>query len=200
LQTRRTFIKAGVAAATGLLWGLGRTAQASRGRQPLPSVDLQFLEGQLAVVRRADWTSRPADGFNRITVHHAGNAPCYVRSRGEVARDLEGVLTAHRERHYGDIGYHFVVDYVGCVWEGRSLAYEGAHVLAENEHNIGIMALGNFEKQRPSAEQIASVITLVDLLRHRFRVRHHRLYGHCDLGQSVCPGRNLYPHVVRLRA
>jgi N-acetyl-anhydromuramyl-L-alanine amidase AmpD len=138
--------------------------------------------------------------YDRITLHHAGNGMVCAAARSQIARDLQGVLTAHLARGYGDIGYHFVVDYNGRVWEGRSLAYEGAHVLCENERNIGIMLLGNFEKQKPSPAQVRTIAELVPLLRRRWRIRRHRIYGHCDLGQSICPGRNLYSHVARMRA
>jgi len=171
-------------------------------------VDLGFLAARLKLRRRSAWTRflptagklRAAGGFNRVTLHHAGNTPLFLKAQDSVIRELDGVLTAHRQRRYGDIGYHFVVDYGGAVWEGRSLAYEGAHVLSANEHNVGVMLLGNFEEQKPSVDQVTAATWLVSLLRGRFRIPAHRVYGHRDLGQSVCPGRYVYDHVVRMRS
>ena len=37
------------------------------------------------------------------------------------------------------------------------MAYEGAHVLSENEHNLGVMVLGNFERQRMSQRRRARI-------------------------------------------
>ena len=98
---------------------------------------------------------------------------------------MEGVFASHTRRNYGDIGYHFVIDYAGTVWEGRSLAYEGAHVACQNERNIGVMLLGNFEEQAPSASQIATASRLLGLLQQRFRIKPHRIFGHRDLGQHA---------------
>jgi len=137
--------------------------------------------------------------FDRITVHHAGATPNYHTARSEVLRDMEGVFVTHTRRNYGDIGYHFVIDYTGTVWEGRSLAYEGAHVACQNERNIGVMVLGNFEDQAPSVSQVATVDLLIGLLQQRFRIKPHRIFGHRDLGHSVCPGKQLYTYVRQLR-
>jgi hypothetical protein len=186
----------------------GRSLRASVVPNPTPvPVDLGFIQRELPLLRRSEWTDvlpkpwklKVAEVFDRITVHHSGAGTNYHTSRGEVLRDLEGVIVSHLERNYGDIGYHFVIDYTGAVWEGRSLAYEGAHVEAQNERNLGIMALGNFEEQSPSAKQLEATDRLVALLRQRFKVKPHRVFGHRDLGHSVCPGRSLYAHVRQMR-
>ena len=174
---------------------------------PLPPVDLGFIESRLRVFRRFEWTDiaarpwrlRSAGSYDRLTIHHAGNTTNYHCAKSAVARDLNGILAAHMARDYGDIGYHFMIDYAGRVWEGRSLAYEGAHVAWQNERNVAVMLLGNFEKQTPSREQLDSLKKIIAALRRRFRIKRHRIYGHRDLGPSVCPGRNLYPHVLRLK-
>jgi len=116
-----------------------------------------------------------------------------------VAQEISNVQGAHLALHYGDIAYHLIIDYAGRVWEGRSLAYEGAHTLNANEGNIGVMLLGNFEKQDPSAAQLATQANLVALLRHQYRIRASRVYGHRDLSPTICPGGRLYPYVAQLR-
>ncbi|MBN2301700.1 MAG: N-acetylmuramoyl-L-alanine amidase, partial [Lentisphaerae bacterium] len=137
--------------------------------------------------------------YDRLTIHHEGNAVNYNTDLQTVTRDLKGILISHVDLGYGDIAYHLVIDRAGRVWEGRSLMYEGAHVSGQNEKNIGVMLLGNFEEQKPSEEQIAAMKLLVSLLRNRYRIKKHRIYGHCDLGPSLCPGKHLYEHVVALR-
>ena len=97
------------------------------------------------------------------------------------------------------MGYHFVIDSVGRIWEARSLAYEGAHTSGQNEGNIGLMLLGNFEEQVPPAAQLQSLEHAVNRLRDRFRIKQHRVYGHRDLAQSLCPGKALYPLIKDLR-
>jgi N-acetyl-anhydromuramyl-L-alanine amidase AmpD len=200
--TRREFLSAGVLGLLGFglrpAWG-----SASCG----PAADLKQLAERVDFMRRSEWTAdqprrnrlRVAATFSRITVHHAGAANCH-NDRTTVVYDLQGVLSAHSKRNYGDVGYHFIIDYTGRVWEGRSLQYEGAHVLGENERNIGVMLLGNFEIQEPSADQSAALAELCGFLMEQYDIRKQHVYGHRDLGHSLCPGRHLYPHVVDLRS
>lgn len=180
---------------------------AATAKRSPPFENLTFIESKMTLWRRSTWTDmvpKPwlmsgAGHYDRLTIHHAGETTNFNLDKNAVIRDLEGVLTEHVERHYGDIGYHFIIDYAGRVWEGRSLAYDGAHVSGQNDNNIAVMLLGNFEKQKPSAAQLASMKQLVELLREHFRIKRYRIYSHRDLGQSACPGRHLYAHVSRLR-
>lgn len=174
----------------------------------LPSMDLGYLEPRMKLVRRWEWSQTPPrtnhlrDGgsYDRITVHHTGADLEGGLSAESVGKTLEGILVGHIEKGYGDLAYHFAIDRSGSVWEGRSLAYEGAHVAGQNERNVGVVVLGNFEHQTPSREQIAALDALVAGLSEHYRIRRHRIYGHRDLAASACPGKNLYTYAQRLRA
>ena len=182
-------------------------ARAGEGKAARASFDLRFIGKKLALVPRSDWTHtepaywrlRRAKKYTRLTVHHSGARVERDIAREEIVSALDGVLTSHRERRYGDIGYHFVLDYAGRIWEGRSLAYEGAHVACQNSENIAVMLLGNFEQQQPCILQLSALRTLAELLRGRFDIEKQSVFGHRDLGASVCPGRWLYPYVHELR-
>jgi hypothetical protein len=201
-QTRRQFLK-------GLLLGplllAARPALAARRPREL---SLSFLSSSVILVRRSAWANvspissklKTAAFFRRITIHHSGALILRDTARSSVIGELNGVLAAHRRIRYGDIGYHFVIDYAGRVWEGRSLSYEGAHVSSENEGNIGVMLLGNFERQKPSQPQLETLARVSALLRRHFDISARRVYGHRDIGASACPGRYLYPHVVALKS
>src|SRR5437762_8205698 len=99
------------------------------------------------VIPRAAWArtgiARPYDiypigGINRITVHHDGMPPVTLRSQGDVASRIESIRQAHvHARGWADIGYHYVVDPSGRVWEGRPVRFQGAHVKDQNENNLG---------------------------------------------------------------
>jgi len=206
IYTRREFVKTLLAATgTGMLVTCG--AGAAPVKRPLPVMDLCFLEKSVNLKRRVLWTSaeprawllREAGTFARITVHHQGAGQavsCHVNS---VAADIDAVFGGHQRKGYADIGYHFVVDYDGRVWEGRSLAYEGAHVSGQNEGNIGILVLGNFNRQKPSSASLEAVRALAGALRSRFLIGDDALYGHRDLGASACPGTYLYERLVKMR-
>ena len=205
-STRRDFILQGSLAMAGL--ALTRTTGAATAKRALQSVDLDFIADEVDLMPRTRWTSvaprpwrlRAAGAFDRLTVHHEGKSVNRATVVNAVIHDIDNIHAGHRKKNYGDIAYHFIVDYAGRTWEGRSLAYEGAHVADQNQGNIGVMLLGNFEKQEPSAAQLTTVKTLAALLRTRFGIKPHRVYGHLDLGSSACPGKHLYPHVAALRS
>lgn len=199
-MSRRQFLRRAALAAP--LFAAGGSVAAGAA---VPQIS--FLRDQVDFRPRDEWTDsaprlwrlRRANGFGRLTVHHSAAAGHGHARVGEVLQELDGVLTSHRNRNYGDIGYHFVIDGAGRVWEGRSLQYEGAHVSGENEANIGVMLLGNFETGTASGAQLGTMHALIVALCRHFGFGPRRVYGHRDLGASACPGRYLYPHVVHLR-
>jgi hypothetical protein len=206
-STRRDFLKkTGLAFSLFATGGLRCLASSADGPRRTPTLD--FLAGRVPLKLRGAWTDvaprpwllRPAAAFTRITVHHRGGPPSTATAEGEVIRQLDGVLTSHRNRGYGDVGYHFIIDYAGRVWEGRSLSYEGAHVSGENQRNLGIMVLGNYEDQACSNGESRALSRLVLALGEHFGIRRRHVYGHRDLGSSLCPGRHLYRQVKALRA
>ncbi|MCW2605875.1 MAG: cspA, partial [Frankiales bacterium] len=62
---------------------------------------------------------------------------------------------------WSDIGYNFLVDRFGTVWEGRAggitRAVIGAHAGGFNTGTVGISMIGTYETDRPSAAMLESV-------------------------------------------
>lgn len=198
---RRQFI------GTAALAACGGIANASVVKRQLPSIDMSFIEDKMKFSYRSDWTEQRVKAWrmrglgdvDRVTIHHTAGGKDATTNKEDVSASIRSVLASHAKRGYGDIAYHLIVDYAGRVWEGRPLAYEGAHVQDQNERNVGIVLLGNFELQQPSKKQIDSMAQLVSLVREQYRIKRHRIYGHRDLGASACPGNNLYVYVKKLK-
>ncbi|GAB4145484.1 MAG: hypothetical protein Fur0037_13400 [Planctomycetota bacterium] len=140
----------------------------------------------------------PMGRIFRITVHHSA-MPFRDTSPDRCAEEIRMIQRAHMnspDRHYGDIGYHFLIDPAGRVWEGRDLRYQGAHARADNNRgNIGICLLGNFVRgsggQSPTAPQIASLERLLEALCRRYRIGVDEILGHRDFVTTECPGPRL---------
>jgi N-acetylmuramoyl-L-alanine amidase len=198
IKRREFIIGCGMAAAS---------ANAAVVKRQLPPVDMDFVSEKMTFLDRSEWTSQEVKAWrmrgiglvDRVTIHHTAGGEDVSVKKEDVILSLQGVLAGHTERGYGDVGYHLIIDYAGRVWAGRSLAYEGAHVKDQNERNVGIMLLGNFEIQSPSEAQIESMNLLVNLVRERYRIKKHRIYGHRDLGSSACPGEKLYAFVQQMK-
>jgi hypothetical protein len=205
-ETRRRFL-ARAALAIPVLW----TARLARGQAPDAAgagAALCIPDG-VEFVPRSEWSGsrrpapakmRPSGGFNRLTVHHWGvDVAGMSTEKDALVRRMDGLLCSHLSRNYGDIGYHFILDPAGRVWEGRPMEFEGAHVSGENGHNVGVMLLGNFQAEKPTEAQLLALGKVTGWLTAAYSIEPARLFGHCDLASSECPGRLLYPFVRNMR-
>jgi len=161
------------------------------------------------LVSRSQWTrtgvARPRDinpmnGVSRITIHHSGINSSDLRSSTSVMRELEGIRSGHVGRGWADIGYHYIIDPFGRVYEGRGTQYQGAHVDKNNEHNLGIMLLGNFDQQSPSPQSLAALDSFVRSQMGRYNVPTSRIFTHRELKPTACPGSSLQRYMIRARA
>jgi len=164
--------------------------------------------GRLNVMPRSAWTRsgptpsrvNPMAGVARVTVHHEGWRPVYFADQAATAERIELIRASHTgQRGWGDIGYHFVVDRAGRTWEARPLNFQGAHVRNNNEHNIGVLVLGNFEQQAPSNAQLTGLQRTLAALCSAHRLPTHRVHTHQELNPTACPGRHLQPRVAAIR-
>lgn len=169
--------------------------------QPLPS-------DPVGVIARREWTTaapvlamtNPMGPITRITIHHDGMPPVSLRTRGEVVDRLEFIRRAHTNRGWADIGYHYAIDPSGRVWECRPHRFQGAHVKDNNENNLGIMLLGNFEEQVPTSAALAAMDNFVADRMRALRVPIQRVYTHQEITPTACPGRNLQGYMVATRS
>jgi N-acetylmuramoyl-L-alanine amidase len=105
--------------------------------------------------------------YSMITLHHTGS------------RDAEGVMALHHNKipwwdrirkkaesetgfgqsydDYADIGYHFLIDEEGRIFEGRSIKNQGAHVRGHNLGNLGIAIVGDHSSKPLSPAQLRAV-------------------------------------------
>jgi hypothetical protein len=92
---------------------------------------------------------------------------------------------------FADIGYHFLIDAAGRLFEGRSLTVRGAHTRGHNTGTVGVALLGHFEQGDPTVAQQATLTSLLYSLRDTYQISH--LAGHRDFlpTETVCPGHRL---------
>jgi hypothetical protein len=137
-----------------------------------------------------------------ITIHHDGMTPFWGVTDLEARLRLEWIRNGHRGKGWSDIGYHYIVDRSGVVWQGRDVTkWQGAHVKNRNENNIGVMCIGNFMLQRPSAAQVAGLNRTVAQLQLVYRIPTANVKTHKEWpgAQTLCPGTNLQSKVLALR-
>lgn len=142
----------------------------------------------------------PLRRITRITIHHEGSTVYTSTRMDDTLRRLESIRQAHRQLGWADIGYHYAIDPAGRVYEGRSLQLQGAHVKNNNEENLGVVLLGNFEQQAPTPQALSALERFVAQQMARYRVGVSRVYTHRELRPTLCPGRNLQGKVLSMRS
>ena len=155
--------------------------------------------GRVSIRSRSGWNAR-AIGSNisrmsqirKITVHHTGDKYHSAGTARNSAHEINAIQKYHQQQNgWADIGYHFIVDHNGRVWEGRPLRYQGAHARGRhNVGNIGVVLLGNFLIQRPSKRQMDALDQLLVQLCRKHRIPPHQIHTHSELlnGETKCPG------------
>lgn len=185
--------------------GPGKTPPPAMGKPKNAIVDLRRVSWRAA---RVGGTTERLGRPRRITLHHFGDRNVTAYSRESTAKLLRGIQENHqRKRRWVDIGYHYIVDRAGRVWEGRPLSLVGAHAGpgGANEGNIGILVLGNFERQHLTVAQQRRLRRCVDELRDRYGIPLTEVLSHREIRQrrkltaTDCPGRRLRQWLQRYR-
>lgn len=94
--------------------------------------------------------------------------------------------------NFADVAYHFFIDGLGQLYEGRPLQVRGAHTGGHNSGTVGVCLLGNFELIPAIRAQVDTLHLLARTLREQYGLTH--LAGHRDFQPeaTVCPGNNLW--------
>jgi hypothetical protein len=186
------------------------------------------------IVSRAKWGAKrckprrqPSYGNVRVAyVHHTVSVNSY--SRSQAASLVLGVCLYHRNSNgWDDIGYNFLVDRYGVVYEGRAGGVTapvlGAQAGGFNSESTGVSMIGNFTSSAPPRAAMRSLAKLLawKLSLHGVhatghtkvtsaggsstgyaagtKVRVNRISGHRDVDQTSCPGAALYRKLPALR-
>lgn len=174
-----------------------------------PTQTVRTIDSDDAVIPRSEWARaapvcsllNPMLPVKYITVHHDGMTPFNSTDLVASKARLELIRNGHRGNGWGDIGYHFVIDRNGRVWEGRAINWQGAHVKNRNEGNLGVCCLGNFEEQSPSPAQLAALERQLSTLMKLYGVPKSRVKTHLEWpgAKTACPGRSLQTQMVAMR-
>ena len=174
-------------------------------------------------IRRAEPSYAPAIRF--ASVHHTAGTNAY--SPSQAAAIMRGIEVYHvKSNGWNDIGYNFLVDRYGTVYEGRYGGIDrnviGAYALGFNTGSVGVAVMGTFGTSQIPAAAEAS---LEKLLAWRLDLAHvdpvssltfvsggseryaagvpvvlRAVSGHRDTGLTTCPGDLLYAKLDSIAA
>ena len=214
--TRRTFVLGTLAFLAGCSTA-GRTDQLPgivwTDPAAAPRGDVTAARPRMAargnVISRSAWAKGGCIPSNmnrmqpvqRITIHHDGMDSFTNTSQSAASARLERIRRGHLARGaWGDIGYHYAIDPAGRVWQCRELTWQGAHVKNQNPGNLGILVMGNYDRQNLNARQQQAVLAFVSGQMRQYVVPASRLHTHQELAATACPGRSLQAFMVSSRS
>ena len=199
--------------------------------KPLRSIS---IAGSPLIISRVTWGANErirrglpdyASSVRFAVVHHTAGSNSY--SRAQSAAIVRGIERYHvLANGWDDIGYNFLVDKYGQIFEGRYGGVDrnvvGAHAQGFNQGSVGVAVIGTYDSNTISP---AARAALVRLLAWRLDVAHvdpsttfswrstgnprfragtnvtlRSISGHRDTGYTTCPGSSLYgelPSITR---
>ena len=208
-----------------------RTAHALASRRR----DATTQGGQPPIQPRASWGAedcppRAAADYGDVQVafvHHTVSANDYTAA--EVPSIILSICRYHRNSNgWNDIGYNFLVDKFGTIWEGRAGGIDqpviGAQAQGYNSHSTGIADIGTHQDVPASDAELNAYASLIrwklplhgaptqgtvtltsgggSLNRYKAGtpVTLDRISGHRDGDSTECPGDALYAQLPTLRS
>jgi hypothetical protein len=185
------------------------------------------------VISRAEWGADERKRFNddgrqiwppfyttprAQIVHHTVT----TNDPADAAAVVRSIYQYHAvTRGWGDIGYNFLIDHRGNIYEGRfggerdGRISQGGHALQYNSNSIGVALLGTFTAgaTRPSSTTESALVELLAFRGTRYEIDPdasvtlagtrfaHAVMGHRDAlpGHTQCPGDGVYGRLNAVR-
>ncbi len=158
------------------------------------------------------WPHTYSRSVNLLVVHHtAMKVDGDTRSGVERMRAIYAYHAANRG--WGDVGYHYLVDEDGQIYEGKAGGkfVVAGHAYCNNIGTIGIALLGNFDVEQPTQKQLKALQWLLADLSETYDIDPSKevtfhgktmmpIVGHRDLLSTDCPGYYVYGAMAQIRS
>lgn len=206
--------------------GPASTANAATGYEIQPKIVTRAQWGA-DESKAGSWPQLSAD-LTAMYVHHTAGTNSY--SEAQAAALVRGIYGFHTgSRGWPDIGYQFLVDKYGNIYQGRQEAIHdlpiGAQAGGYNTSTIGVSALGNYETAATTSALEGALVRVLAWKAYQYGLDPKgttKLYtgsstgstvraaagstitvpvilGHRDTNYTACPGKNLYAKMGSIR-
>ncbi len=172
---------------------------------------------QPSIISRAGWGANESwyhsepeyKGPQEFVIHHTATK----NFTADPAATVRAVYYYHAiTLGWGDIGYNFLIDRQGNIYEGRKGGdgVVGAHARRYNYGSIGIACIGDFNVADVTPQMEQALVDLIAWEADRYGIDPRKesyfidrelpnIVGHRDLLQTSCPGERLYQRMPRIR-
>lgn len=201
----------------------------------------------LHIARRDDWLDKGIavgdgareekwpteyDDIKKIIIHHTATTIRDMNNDGAINQDdyreaVRAIYHYHaKSRGWGDIGYQYIIDPDGMIWEGRyggdgtvgghafrekSCKKFGAAGIGFNRGSIGISLLGTYDETDITPQAKDALTSLIARKSWEFGIEpegkgyfidreYPNVIGHRDVDCTDCPGGRLHAYLDVIRA
>ena len=170
------------------------------------------------VITRASWcpnndcppNSNPSStDVKFLIVHHTAGA----NTSSDWAAVVRSIWNYHVNTNgWSDVGYNFLLDKEGNVYEGREDDTTGAHFSGHNSGTSGMSLMGTYTTVTPETAMINSLKSLlawkacvkgIDPIATKYHASSgsyiQTISGHRDGGSTECPGQKVYDMLPTIR-
>lgn len=185
------------------------TSQSTRSACPCPQPAYQDRAGWCPDGSCPPNPSPSQTNVTHLIVHHSAGT--------NVASDWAAVVRAIWDFHvnvngWSDIGYNWLIDPNGVLYEGRGDDILGAHFCGTNGGTMGLCMMGDFTNIQPANQAVKTLTQLLawkacdenlDPQGSAFHASSgltlNRISGHRDGCSTSCPGNAFYPTLPYVR-
>jgi len=155
------------------------------------------------------WPLQYPQKVSKIIIHHTATTKNLTNPK-QAIRDIYYYHAV--SRGWGDIGYNYLMDKNGNIYEGRAggEGVVGGHAGPGNVGSIGIALIGNYQEEEVPAVVINNLSTFIGK-----KIKYHNIkalgsssfrgkimpniFGHKDIMSTACPGEKLYSKMQEIR-
>ena len=145
----------------------------------------------MRIISREEWGAAPPRFIPRRTPWNKSVDLWLHHTAGPQSQTPKQIQAFHQgpSRGWSDVGYNYLIDFDGTVYEGRGREVWGAHSPGKNgEPSVAL--IGDYSTTRPSDAQYRAVYELRDYL------GVNRVRGHRENTATSCPGDAAYSAIV----
>ncbi len=205
-------------------WGADESLRVYSADRPAPQlvkVDDDFYKtyaSEMKIVKKVTknsdgkdltWPLEYPEKISKIIIHHTAT----TKNLDDPEKAIRDIYYWHAiTKGWGDIGYNYIIDQQGNIYEGRygGDGVVGAHAGKANVGSIGIAILGNYQDNQVPDAVLNSLVALIKVKAKKYNIDPTgsssfrgevlpNIIGHRDVMSTTCPGDNLYALLPAIR-
>lgn len=176
---------------------------------PCPMPDFQDRNDWCSTTICPEHPSPSITAVSHLIIHHSAG----TNTSNDWAAVVRSIWDYHVNGNgWSDVGYNWLIDPNGVIYQGRGDNILGAHFCAQNSKTMGVCMMGDFTDVTPTDEAISSLESLLawkscdrgfDPLASSFHsssgLTLKNISGHRDGCNTACPGDDFYPLLPDVR-